>query len=210
MEILKKSDYFSNLSHHNQEQLSGICLPKSLRKKEILFLEGDRGYALYLCSQGSIQLYKTSEDGHDVVIKIVRPGELFAEVILFEQERYPVSGMALEESQVLIISKAQFTCLLESPEFRNEFISILMGKMRYLAEKLQYITHHDVEERLRRFLREQYGEREEIVSSLSKKSVAASIGTTPETLSRLLLRLKKDGKMEWDKKRIEIRWDLWR
>ena len=54
--VIEQADYFKNLSSQNKRRLAEICLLKNLNKKEILFLEGDRGYALYLCALGSIQL----------------------------------------------------------------------------------------------------------------------------------------------------------
>jgi CRP/FNR family transcriptional regulator len=202
-EIIRKTDYFKSLSESNIELLVDICVPKSLSKKEILFLEGDKGHALYLCARGTIQLHKTSPDGQEIVIKVVKQSELFAEVILFEKVKYPVSAIALEETLVYLLPRAQFHCLLENEQFRNDFIAILMAKMRYLADQIQYLTVYDVEERLMRFLNQHYGEEKDIRITLSKKDVAAAIGTTPETLSRLILRLKEEGKMRWEGKRIQ-------
>ena len=175
-----------------------ICLSRPLKKNELLFIEGEKGHSLFLCARGSSRLFKTNAEGQEVVIKIVKPGDLFGEVILFEKDRYPVSALALETSLVYMLPRAQFHCLLTDEDFRSDFISILMGKMRYLAEQVQSLTSTDVETRLLRFLKEQYGSRKEIRINLSKKDVAAAIGTTPETLSRLLLRLKKEGILIWE------------
>jgi CRP/FNR family transcriptional regulator len=142
--ILQKNDYFKNLNQKNRELLSGICLPRQTDKRDVIFREGEKGHALYLCARGTIQLFKTSADGQEVVIKIAGPGELFGEVVLFEKEKYPVTAVALEKSLGYILPKAQFHCLLENREFREEFISILMTKMRYLAEQIQFLTVHEV------------------------------------------------------------------
>ncbi len=202
--IIEQAEYFKNLNAQNKRRLAEICLLKNLNKKEILFLEGDKGHALYLCALGSIQLHKTSPEGQEVVIKVVRTGELFAEVILFEKEQYPVTAVALEKSAVFILPKAQFHCLLEDSDFKKDFISNLMAKMRYLAEQVQYLTSYDVEARLFRFFKEQTGNKEEMKIDLSKKDVAAAIGTTPETLSRLLSRLKNEKKLIWEGNRIRF------
>jgi len=127
---------------------------------------------------------------------------LFAEVILFEKDRYPVSAMALEAGLVYMLPTVQFDCLLQDPDFRNDFMANLMGKLRYLAEQVQYLTAFDVEARLFRFLKEQSGGMQTFQCNLSKKDVAAAIGATPETLSRLLLRLKKEEKLVWEGKKI--------
>ena len=202
------SEFFQTLSPKNRKRLSDICIPKSLEKKEILFSEGDRGFALYLCVRGSIQLHKTASSGHDVVIKVVKPGELFAEAILFEEDRYPVSAMALENGLVYLLPKHQFDCLLQDMDFRNDFIANLMRKLRYLAGQVHSLTSDDVERRFFRFIRERFGKTDEIQTHLSKKDVAAAIGTTPETLSRVLQKLKATGILEWTGKDIRIRASL--
>ncbi len=208
-EILVRADLFRNISDEGRSALAAICAEKVLKKREILFLEGDEGSSLYMLVEGSIQLYKSTPDGKEIVIKVVKPGELFAEVILFEEEVYPVSAVALESCRVYSIPKRRFRGLLEKEEFRNEFIGNLMGKMRYLADQIRSLTLHDVEYRFFAFLEDRYGRREEIDSPLSKKAVAAAIGTTPETLSRLLLNLKKEGKLTWDGSSIRLKRDFW-
>lgn len=201
-DILNQIQFFEDLSGESRNVLAGICIPKQLKKKEILFLEGDKGFSVYILTVGIIQLYKTSPEGREIVIKVVKPGEMFAEVILFEENRYPVSAVALVRSKLLLIPKHQFTCLLENEKFRIEFIGSMMKKMRYLADQIKYLTSTDVEERLLMFLKEQFGEFDETVCQLSKKDVAAAIGTTPETLSRILLRLKKEGVLIWEGSKI--------
>lgn len=196
--VLKNIHLFEEISDESRRALADICIPKMLQKKEVLFLEGDKGYSVYILVKGNVQLFKSTSEGKEIVIKIVKPGELFAEVILFEESRYPVSAVALKESLVYLVPKHQFSCLLVDETFRNDFMSGLMKKMRYLTKQIEYLTHHDVEERLFTFLEEHYGRKGNIKVTLSKKDVAAAIGTTPETLSRLLLRLKNEGTLTWE------------
>lgn len=202
--FLSQSDFFSAMNSEHRRQVASICLPKNLKKRELLFSEGDKGYGLFFCAFGSIQLFKTSADGQEVVIRVIKPGELFAEVILFEQDRYPVSALALENSLLFILPRIQFECLLEDSDFRKDFISNLLGKLRYLAEQVRSLTTEDVQTRLFRFLKEQYHGASEFRINLTKKDVAAAIGTTPETLSRLLLRLRNDNLLVWEGKRIRF------
>lgn len=203
--LLAQSEFFKSLNPQNRQAIGDICLMRSLKKREILFLEGEKGHAIYIMGFGSIQLFKTSPEGNEVVIKVVKPGELFAEAILFEKSRYPVSAVALEKSLVYMIPKTQFDCLLENREFRNDFITNLMQKLRYLTEQIQVLTHYNVETRFFRFLKIQYGTKKEVKLSLSKKDIAAAIGTTPETLSRLITRLTAENKIQWDGKRLKMK-----
>ncbi len=206
-DILRHIPLFENISRESRAALADISIPKTVKKKESLFWEGNRGLTIYILVKGNIRLFKTTSEGKEVVIKVVKPGEMFAEVVLFEQSQYPVSAVALKESLVFMISKHQFTCLLENESFRNDFIGNVMKKLRYLTDQIQFLTTHDVEDRLFMFLEEQYGKKERIVSSLSKKDVAAAIGATPETLSRLLLRLKNEGKVDWTGSNLHVNWN---
>ena len=202
--ILKQSDLFKSLNMEALESLAKICHKKKVEKKEILFLEGDPGRAFFLCVTGNIQLYKGTKEGREIVIKMIKPGEVFAEVILFEQDYYPVSAMAIRRSELLMIPKEDFDQLLTDIDFRTNFIGMLIKKQRYLVKKIHYLTLTDVEERLYFFLKEQFGNIKRIVPNVNKKDVAAAIGTVPETLSRVLLRLKSENKLEWQGKEIII------
>jgi len=207
--IISHTHLFQDISPDNRMAIAEICLPKTLNKRELLFQEKDKGYSLFILISGAVQLYKTTPDGREVVIKTVKPGEVFGEVILFEEDRYPVSAVALKKSTVFMLPKHQFICLLDRHGFRDDFYAALMKKMRYLAQQIQHLTLHDVEERLLLFLADQFGDTPQLHITLSKKDVAAAINTTPETLSRLLLRLKEEDKLHWEGPHIHVTPDIW-
>ena len=164
---------------------------------------------MYILAEGGVQLYKTAPEGREIVIKTVRPGEIFGEVVLFEQGEYPVTAVALEKSLLLRLPRQQIDCLLAADGFRRDFIGMLMRKQRYLADRILYLTGHDVEERFFYFLDEQFGRSELYRISLSKKDIAAAIGTIPETFSRLLLRLKKERTISWNGETLRLAEGFW-
>jgi CRP/FNR family transcriptional regulator len=207
--ILRNTDFFHGIGDKHLSSLAGISIPKKIGKKQTLFLEGQRGHAVYLLVYGTIQLYKSASDGRDIVIRVIGQGEMFAEVVLFEQENYPVTAVALEESLILMLPRRQVHCLLTEEKFRNAFISMLMRKQRHLTERILNLTLHDAEERFFLFLREQYGPREEYDIPLSKKDIAGAIWTNPETFSRLIQRLKQDGTIVWEQKKLRLRKGFW-
>jgi CRP/FNR family transcriptional regulator len=208
--LLDRSDFLRNISASHKKAVAAICIPKVVKKKETLFLEGEKGHAIYLLAQGTVQLYKTSPDGKEVVIKLLKPGEIFAEAILFEREDYPVSATALTSVEVFLIPRRQFHCLLEEEGFRNDFIAMLLGKQRYLADLIFRLSALDVEERLFRFLRDRYGERESYDVDITKREVAAAIDALPETLSRLLQKLRDEATLQWEGERITVKKGFWR
>ena len=201
-QILAESTFFKDLSPESLKALAAICACRELKKRDVLFREGQPGTAIYLLRRGAVQLHKATPDGNEVVIKIVRPSETFAEVVLFEQERYPVTATALAPSDLIVFPRADVLRLLDATGFRNDFLRMLMRKQRYLAERIVQISAHDVEDRLLWFLDEQFGSEKTVTLAVSKKDVAAAIGTTPETLSRLLQVLKRRKVLTWKGKTL--------
>lgn len=208
--ILDEAPDFARLSTASKLQLAGICIPKVLARREMLFHEGDEGSAMYLLAQGTIQLFRTSEDGREVVIRLMKPGEMFAEAVLFERDDYPVSAVALVPSEVFLLPTRQFHCLLDQPGFRREFIANLLAKQRYLADRVYRLAALDVEARFFSFLRDQWGEREDYTVDITKREVAAAIDALPETLSRMLLKLRDEGALSWEGARLRLRRGFWR
>lgn len=208
--ILDQVHFFEGISPSSKNSLSKFCMPVERRKQAMLFREGEPGEAMYLLVRGRISLLKLSSEGRETVIKVIKPGEVFAEVILFEKRFYPVTAVALTEILVFKLLRRDLLDLLRQEDFRNDFIAMLLRKQRYLADKIQQLTSQDVEQRLRAFLLEQYGERHEIRAEINKKQLAAAIGATPETLSRLLQDLKRRRFLTWKQGIITVAPGFWK
>lgn len=208
-ESLQNSELFSGLSDEHRKDIKEMGIKMNLEKGKILFSEGDVGQSFYALLSGSVKLYRTTEDGREVIVRILTGGEIFGEVILFVNESYPVSSIALEKSIIYSLPKKAFLYLMEQEYFRNEFISVLMRKQRYLSNRIHYLSAYDVEERFFKFLQENYGKKEIYIINLSKKDFASAIGTIPETFSRLIARLKKREIITWEKKILRLRERFW-
>ena len=208
--VIDQVRFFEGISRTSKETLAKFCLPCERPKQTTLFREGESGEAMYLLARGRVSLYKLSPEGHETVIKVIKAGEVFAEVILFEKRFYPVTAVTLTEILAFRILRRDLLHLLRQEDFRHDFIAMLLSKQRYLTEKIQQLTSQGVEQRLRAFLREQYGEREQIRAEINKKQLAAAIGATPETLSRLLQDLGRRKCLIWKQGVITVTPSFWR
>lgn len=201
---LGNTDFFSGISDANLVFLAEAARIRRLEKQDLLFYEGERGRAFFLLISGCVQLQRTDEEGRETVVRIIRPGEYFAEAVLFEKEEYPVSALALQSSEVIRMPKDAILKLLREENFRNEFIADLLRKQRYLVSQLQQRDVLDAEQRLLLYLRENFPGKDLITPGITKKEMAAAIGTTPETLSRILRRLEKQDILRWSGKEIRM------
>ncbi len=208
--LLNLTDLFGSLTDRSKRLIGEIALPRELARNETLFFEGEKGEAVYLLASGEIQLSKTNGSGDKtVIIKSVKAGEVFAEVVLFEEDRFPVTAIAVRKSLVYLFPKREFLTLLEIADFRNEFILMLLRRQRYLTERMRSLVTMDAADKLFHYLRQHYGPQERIAPGITKKLLAAAIDVTPETLSRILLKLRNEGTLAWDRGTITIQKGFW-
>jgi CRP/FNR family transcriptional regulator len=208
-EILRNTPLFRELSEESLTRLARGSRTIEIARGEHLFFEGDEGADLFVLGEGGVRLYKLSEEGQDTTVKLIAPYETFAEAAFFDRGPYPVSAVSTKYSTICAVSNKGFQALLEDRSFRSEFISMVTGKLRYLSERIHYLTAYDVEDRFFSFLFEQCGPVDRCVIKMPKKEIASVIGTIPETLSRLILRLRERGELEWKGSVIELREGFW-
>jgi len=209
LQLITQCEYFKSLSSEHRQALAQLCLEERIERGEHLFLEGEPLTSVFLLSQGSVQLTKTTPDGKEVVIKTVQPGEIFAEAALLQAGTYPVTAHILRNSVLCKIPKKDFLDLLHHEEFRNDFEVGLIARIRYLTDRILYLTAYEVDQRFFLFLRQHYGQRQTYQISLSKKHIASEIGTTPESLSRLIRSLTDQGILTWEGTTLTLRPGVW-
>jgi CRP-like cAMP-binding protein len=202
-------DFFTEMSAESLDLLESAQARRSVAPGTVLFLEGEEGHTMYRLVAGAVRLFRSTPDGREVTIHMVDPGDLFAEIVLFERDTYPVSAIALEPSTVTIIRRERVHELLADATFREEFLRNLVGKMRFLSQQLYVLATMDVRARLLRFLEVRYGRRQRIETDLNKQDTAAAISVRPETLSRALTALKEEGLLTWERDTIDLDPEIW-
>jgi len=203
-EALSKSLFFGGLSREIISDIEKRGRTEKFSKDEIIFFEGDKGEKFFFLIEGLVKIYKSADNDREIVLRHIRPGEMFGEVILFESEFYPVSATALRDCTLFSINRKMFLEHFKDDSFRNYFTGNIFRKLRYLADKVAYLNAYDVEERFFLFIEEHYGIKSEIVIDLTKAEVADGIGTIPETMSRLIARLKLKDLVIWNKNELKL------
>ncbi len=194
-----KSPLFFNL-------LEDISALEFLEKKEHLFFEGDKGENFYFLVSGKIKLYKITSAGKEVVVKIVNPGEIFAEITIIENY-YPVNAFALEKSVVLRINGKKFLDFLsQNPELNRKFMFMLLQRVKTLLSRLEVVGTESVEERVKHYILDIASKKgKEFILPISKGELASLLFTSPETISRTLNKLKEKGLIDVIGKKIIVK-----
>jgi len=203
-EILSRSAIFGGLPADIIEMLENRGRVENCGRDELIFLEGEKGDRFFFLIEGLVRIYKTADNDREVVLRHIRPGEMFGEVILFDSEVYPVNAVAQRDSVIFSLKRSAFMELFGDELFMKYFVANLFKKMRYLTERVAFLNAYDVEERFFLFIEDHYGISPEIEVDLSKAEIAEAIGTIPETISRMITRLRTRGVVMWDKNRLIV------
>jgi CRP/FNR family transcriptional regulator, dissimilatory nitrate respiration regulator len=178
-------------------QIAGISVIKTLAKEEYLFHEGEPSLGFYIVQQGAINVHRVSPAGKEQVIHIFRAGEAFAEATLATEAGYPADARAIEPAQVLLVRKIDFVALLKrQPELALRMLASMSQHLRVLVGLLEDLTLKDVETRLANWLVKRCPDPAShrpwaIELTMTKRVLAAELGTVSETFSRTLAKFRQ-------------------
>ena len=205
---LLKIFLFQSLSHDQIELLVDFCSIKKVDKGELIFADGQIASAFFYVISGSLKLFKLSENGDEHILHIQKTGDLVAEAVVFDFDTFPANCEALEDSTLIRISKTGMLSLLaKAPEIMFKIAKAYSRRLRDLVGKIEQLSLHDIKSRLAIYLInncEQKDNKEICTLAITKKDLAAMLGTIPETLSRTLNYFKREGLIREDKNEITI------
>lgn len=211
-EILRHIYLFSGVTDPDLEALAQMAVSKAFARQATIFWEGREAQGFYILASGYVKLVKSSLDGKEYILRLVGPGETFAEAAVFSDASYPATAMALEDCQTLFFPKAPFLRhLAASPTLARNMLATLSRLNLHLTRQLEDLSLKEVSARLARYLLERCQETHGRIDKglafelpTTKTHLAAYLGTIGETLSRTLSRLKSEGVIEMDKGKITI------
>jgi CRP/FNR family transcriptional regulator, dissimilatory nitrate respiration regulator len=201
---------FADLSTEDLAAVTDACSTRSLQKGEMLFRQGERSEGFYVMQTGQISVFRVTPDGREQVICVFRPPESFAEVTLATIETYPANAVALEPSQVIVVSRSRFRELIHrKPELSLHMLASMSLHLKHLVQMLQDQKGRQIEARLADWLLQHSpaaaaGCPAVFELPMTKKVLAGQLGVTSETLSRTFARFRAEGLIRVEGARIHV------
>ena len=191
LDQIKNVPLFSSLDDQSLQVLHDALFVTHLQKGEILFYEGDKSDFMYLLLEGSVRLYKSAESGKELEVHRLDAFSLIAEAVTLSGHPFLATAEAVTDAVVGKIQKEHFLRLLEHRAFSLLLITSLSQKVRVLSNRLEMETLQSAKEKVIRFLDTNPG------ALLGRKhnDIARSLNLSPETFSRILAELKKEGRL---------------
>ncbi|HIJ78365.1 MAG: Crp/Fnr family transcriptional regulator [Desulfobulbaceae bacterium] len=202
MDFLSTVSLFSGLTREQYDELAMIVTMQEYKRGQPIFAEGDEGNGFYLVMEGLVKIYKLSMDGKEQILHIFGPGEPFAEAAVFTGSRFPAHALALEKSRIIFVPRASFIKMIEAnPSLAMNMLAALSMRLKKFTHMIEDLSLKEVPGRLAAhilYLSEQQEDRESVRLNIGKAQLASLLGTIPETLSRILTKLSKQGLLNID------------
>lgn len=194
---LRSCQLFAGLPQSDLDQVAAVTVLKPLDKNDYLFHEGDTARGFYVVQRGAVNVHRVNAAGREQIIHVFRVGESFAEATLATERGYPADARAIEPTQVLLVQKDGILALLKrQPELALRMLGSMSAHLRVLVGQLEDLTLKDVETRLANWLVKRCpnpasDRPARIELTMTKRVLAAELGTVSETFSRTLAKFRE-------------------
>jgi CRP/FNR family transcriptional regulator, cyclic AMP receptor protein len=205
--VLSEFTLFRELTDIELNKITDISIVRDWKKHSHVFLQGDPLENVYFIFDGKIKVYKSDINGKEQIVDIIKKGNMFPHVGFFRKGSYPAFAEVLEPSTLIAVPISQFeNVLIENPELCIKVFKVLGEKIINLQDRLEeQILNNTYEQIIKLLVRlaQNYGKELEnnrlwLEAEFTNKDLANMIGTTRETISRTLTRMKRDELIELD------------
>jgi len=201
---LRRIALFSALDEPQLEAVIATMHVRRIADGELLFQVGDPASEFFYLRSGSVKLFRHTPDGGEKVIELVQPGQTFAEAVMFmERADYPVSAQVLTAGELYAFDQVtMLTLLRDSNETCLRMLGALSRRLRHHVEEIDRLTLHSASFRLASYLLQRCAVLEsgpcEVRLDAPKHVIASRLAIQPETFSRILARMSKQGTISVD------------
>jgi len=182
------------------------------KKGQVLFHEGSPALGVFCVLDGQIKILKNSEDGKETITRLATCGDVLGLRGVLTDSTHPATAKVMQDSNICFIDRQFFKALIQkSPETANSLIMRLVKEVTKLEEHVEEMNTKTVRQRLIQLLLsfcQTYGMRKAgeifIDLKITRAEMASMIGTTPETVIRILSDMDTSGVIRQDGKKIFV------
>lgn len=174
--------------------LARLARIERFRRGAVIFRKGDAGLGLMGVIGGAIQISVVGPDGREIVLNVIRPGEVFGEIALLDGQPRTADAIALEDCELLVLDRREFLPFLQrTPEACVKLLEIVSRRLRRTTLLAEEAMLMGLEERLaRQLLRlaEEFGRPVDggvrIDLRISQRQLGAFLGVSRESVNKQL------------------------
>jgi CRP-like cAMP-binding protein len=210
-EMLRRIDLFGHLSNSEADSILGLMRELRVKKGDIIFHQFDESGGLYLTLDGSVKISRIGRDGREVTIAILREGNFFGEMSLFDGQPRSATATAGKASRFLVLDRENFlNGVVSMPGIVAKLLQELSKRLRAANQSIEHLALGTVFDRLFHFLGH-LGRRFENVAGetvISERpthqELAELVGSSRETVTRTLASMEKKGLIKLRKREVVL------
>jgi CRP/FNR family transcriptional regulator len=205
-DILNNTPMFNGMSQDKLAAIGKRLFEKSLDRDDVILNEGTTSDALYFVVEGVVKISKTSSEGKEQILKLMRPGDFFNDVPVLDNGAAPANAQAMSHVLLYGISKYDLEIMLKQyPEISVNMLRMMAKRTRYLISLVEDLSFRNVTSRVAKILLENAIHGNQPVHHLTQRDMAAMAGTAREVASRSLKYLESRGLISIENHRITIK-----
>lgn len=212
-QLLEKVPLFSGLSDSAYDHLTQVTTRKSYPKDTTLVEENEMGETMYMIISGKVKVTNIGPDGKEVILSVLGGGEFFGEMSLLDHEPRSATVVTMEKTEMMLLRRKDFLNLLENnKEILSKLLATLSSRLRHANAQIKSLALLDVLGRIARLfldLADKHGRKlldgSVVFRRPTHQEIASMVGTSRETVSRMIGDLSRDGYIKISGKDIIIR-----
>ena len=212
-EALAGMELFIGLAPPALAEVAARARLSHLAKNATVFEQGQLADRCHALINGRVRITQSDQDGAQLVVRFVGPGEMFGTVALFTDRAYPAEAVAVTDSiEISWTETALLDLIARHPQIAVNILKVVGARLREVQERLRELATQRVERRIAHVLLrlaaragQMAGPGTLIDFPVTRKDVAEMCGATLHTVSRILTAWEKAGLLATDHRRITIR-----
>ena len=207
-QTLKAVPFFTQLSDRELDVVRAVASEKTYPKNAVVLTEGEMGDSLFMIQSGKVKVFIGDEDGREIILKILGPGDFFGEMSMIDKQPRSASVTTTEPSTFLVLTHAGFErCVEQQPRIGNLVMQMLAQRVREADRKIGTLALMDVYGRVASTLLEpsvHNNGKLMVGEKLSQQDLANMVGASREMVNRILKDLSDRGFISIESKAITI------
>jgi CRP-like cAMP-binding protein len=204
---------FRDLGAADLATLAATVRTRRYQRAEVIFKQGDPGDALYIVLTGRVKISSASDTGSEAILTTLRPGEWFGALALLDGAPRSASATAVDATETLILPRDRFRRLVDDDRtIREHVLTALAEELRRLTRHVEELHFLDIAGRLAALLARLAEERGiagddgeiRLDGPITQGEIAAMVGSTRQSVNKLLGQLVDDGLVRIDRDAIVI------
>jgi CRP-like cAMP-binding protein len=193
--FLRRVPLFHGLDDAALQILARVARVKQVPRHTFLFYQDDEGDAAYIIRSGVFAILLATDDGRELVINVLRAGDFFGELALLTDAPRSASAFARQESQVIVLPRAEFLTELErQPKLMRHTLEVTAQRLRASTERERALAFLDAPARLAGVILEQdRAASDRGFITLSQDELAQHVGVTRQTTAKILGQWRRAG-----------------